>query len=69
MESILTIFLTARQNSTLDGGASEVTSSESGGEAAELSVSLFLGKYDGFMDLSDILRFSFLIFISILIFH
>lgn len=40
MGSILTMFLTARQNSTSDRGASAATSSKTG-EAAESTVSLF----------------------------
>jgi hypothetical protein len=40
MESILTTFLTVRQNSTSDRGAIEATSSENG-EAAKSTVSLF----------------------------
>jgi len=40
MESILTTFLTVKQNSTLNREGSEVTSSE-GGEATESNVILF----------------------------
>lgn len=58
MESILTMFLTARQNSTSDSGASETTSIERG-EASESTVSFLLSNYGGFMDLPDIIHFSF----------
>ena len=68
MGNILTAFLTARQNSTSDREAGEVTSSESG-EATELNVSMFPWQVCGFMDLSNIICFSILIFNSMLIFH